>query len=66
VVAAVRGSMVDICFEGNLPPNHALLYAQQGEIVIEVLARQLAGGFTSAVTGRVARQEPLRVKKGPP
>ncbi len=39
VVAAVRGSVVDIRFDGHLPPIYALLHAQEGEIVIEVLAQ---------------------------
>jgi F-type H+/Na+-transporting ATPase subunit beta len=39
VVASVRGSVVDIRFDGHLPPIYSLLHAQQGEIVIEVLAQ---------------------------
>jgi F-type H+-transporting ATPase subunit beta len=39
VVASVRGSVVDIRFDGHLPPIYALLHAQAGEIVIEVLAQ---------------------------
>ena len=39
VVAAVRGSVVDIRFEAHLPPIHSLLHAQHGEIAIEVLAQ---------------------------
>jgi F0F1-type ATP synthase beta subunit len=38
-VAAVRGSVVDIRFDGHLPPIYSLLHAQEGEIVIEVLAQ---------------------------
>ena len=38
-VSSVRGSVVDICFEANLPPIYSLLHAQDGRIVIEVLAQ---------------------------
>jgi F-type H+-transporting ATPase subunit beta len=39
VVAAVRGSVVDIRFEAHLPPIYSLLHAQDGDIAIEVLAQ---------------------------
>ena len=39
VVASVRGSVVDIRFDGHLPPIYSLLHTQAGEIVIEVLAQ---------------------------
>jgi F-type H+-transporting ATPase subunit beta len=39
VVASVRGSVVDIRFDGHLPPIYSLLHAQDGGIVIEVLAQ---------------------------
>src|ERR1019366_8477911 len=38
-VASVRGSVVDIRFDGHLPSIYSLLHAQAGEIVIEVLAQ---------------------------
>ena len=39
-VIAVRGSVVDICFETRLPPIHSLLHAgKDSEIFIEVLAQ---------------------------
>ena len=39
-VIAVRGSVVDICFEARLPPIHSLLHAgKDSEVSIEVLAQ---------------------------
>ncbi len=38
-VIAVRGSVVDICFEEKLPPIYSLLHAKGGKIVIEVLVQ---------------------------
>jgi len=41
VVAAVRGSVVDVRFDAHLPPIYSLLHAgDKGEIVIEVLAQR--------------------------
>lgn len=40
VVVSVRGSVVDIRFDGDLPPIHSVLRAGQEErIIIEVLAQ---------------------------
>ncbi len=40
VVGSVRGSVVDVRFDGHLPPIHSVLRAgNEGEIVIEVLAQ---------------------------
>jgi len=39
VVAAVRGSVVDIRFDTHLPPIYSLLHAQEGDLAIEVLAQ---------------------------
>jgi F-type H+-transporting ATPase subunit beta len=39
VIASVRGSVVDICFDGHLPSIYSLLHAQEGKIAIEVLAQ---------------------------
>ena len=40
-VAAVRGSVVDVRFDGQLPPIYSVLHAgAQNEIVIEVLAQR--------------------------
>ncbi|HUV66003.1 MAG TPA: F0F1 ATP synthase subunit beta [Sedimentisphaerales bacterium] len=38
-VVAVRGSVVDIRFDGHLPPIYSLLHAKEGKIAIEVLAQ---------------------------
>ncbi len=41
VVAAVRGSVVDVRFDAHLPPIYSLLHAgDDGKIVIEVLAQR--------------------------
>jgi F-type H+-transporting ATPase subunit beta len=40
VVTAVRGSVIDVRFEGRLPPIHSMLHADQGRIVAEVLAQR--------------------------
>jgi len=40
VVVAVRGSVVDVRFTGRLPPIHTLLHADEGRIVMEVLAQR--------------------------
>ena len=39
VVVAVRGSVVDIRFDDQLPPIYTLLHAMEGQIAIEVLAQ---------------------------
>jgi F-type H+-transporting ATPase subunit beta len=38
-VVSVRGSVVDIRFDGHLPPIYSLLHAKDGKISIEVLAQ---------------------------
>ena len=38
-IIAVRGSVVDVCFDDHLPPIYSLLNAYDGKIVIEVLAQ---------------------------
>src|ERR1035437_6837703 len=38
-VVSVRGSVVDIRFEAQLPPIYSLLHVKEGAIVIEVLAQ---------------------------
>jgi len=41
VVVAVRGSVVDVRFDTQLPPIHSILRAgEKGRIVIEVLAQR--------------------------
>ena len=40
-IVSVRGSVVDVCFNENLPPIYTVLRAgEQGCIVIEVLAQR--------------------------
>ncbi|MFT5962844.1 MAG: F-type H+-transporting ATPase subunit beta, partial [Burkholderiaceae bacterium] len=39
-VVSVRGSVVDVCFEGPLPPIHTILHADNGRIIVEVLAQR--------------------------
>lgn len=38
VIASVRGSVVDIRFDGQLPPIYSLLHAMEGKVAIEVLS----------------------------
>jgi F0F1-type ATP synthase membrane subunit b/b' len=38
-VVSVRGSVVDVRFDARLPPIYSVLHAQEGDIVIEVLAQ---------------------------
>ena len=40
VVVSVRGSVVDVRFDANLPPIHSMLQADEGRILIEVLAQR--------------------------
>ena len=37
-VVAVRGSVVDVRFDGSLPEIHTLLYAKSGQVAVEVLS----------------------------
>ncbi|MEO7107957.1 MAG: F0F1 ATP synthase subunit beta [Rhodoferax sp.] len=39
-VVAVRGSVVDVRFETDLPPIRTLLHADEGRVVLEVLAQR--------------------------
>ncbi|MCJ7839223.1 MAG: F0F1 ATP synthase subunit beta, partial [Burkholderiales bacterium] len=68
VVAAVRGSVVDIRFDGHLPPIYSLLHAQEGRIVIEVLAQldaQHVRGIALTPTQGLARGMPVEDSGGP-
>ena len=38
-VLSVRGSVVDVRFDGDLPAIYSLLHAKDGKIAIEVLAQ---------------------------
>ncbi|MDY0269460.1 F0F1 ATP synthase subunit beta [Trichloromonas sp.] len=75
-VVAVRGSVVDVRFEGELPRVDTLIHAgDNGEIVIEVAlhldARQVRGVALTPTQGLARgtsvtnRGEPLRVPVGP-
>ena len=39
-IVAVRGSVVDVRFEQHLPPIHSVLYADEGRVVVEILAQR--------------------------
>jgi F-type H+-transporting ATPase subunit beta len=68
VVFSVRGSVVDIRFDGHLPPIYALLHAQDGEIVIEVLAQldsRHVRGIALTPTQGLARGMPVEDTGGP-
>jgi F-type H+/Na+-transporting ATPase subunit beta len=68
-VASVRGSVVDIRFEGHLPPIRTVLRAgAEGEIVIEVLAQRDARhvrGVALTPTQGLARGMEVRDTGGP-
>jgi F-type H+-transporting ATPase subunit beta len=68
LVASVRGSVVDIRFDGHLPPIYSLLHAKEGEVAIEVLA-QLDGrrvrGIALTPTQGLARGVPVEDTGGP-
>jgi len=68
VVAAVRGSVVDIRFDTHLPPIYSLLHAQEGGIVIEVLAQLDAHhvrGIALTPTQGLARGNAVEDTSGP-
>ena len=67
-VVSVRGSVVDIRFDARLPPIYSLLHAQEGEIVIEVLAQLDAHrvrGIALTPTQGLARGMPVEDTGGP-
>lgn len=57
-VVSVRGSVVDIRFDAQLPPIYSLLHAKEGEIIIEVLAHRVRG-IALTPTQSLARGAPL-------
>ena len=69
VVVAVRGSVVDIHFDGPLPPIHSLLRAGDGgRVAIEVLAQRDARnvrGIALTPTQGLARGMPVEDTGGP-
>lgn len=68
VVFSVRGSVVDIRFDGHLPPIYVLLHAQEAEIVVEVLAQLDARhvrGIALTPTQGLARGMPVEDTGGP-
>ncbi len=67
-VVSVRGSVVDIRFDEQLPPIYSLLRAKEGEIVIEVLAQLDAHrirGIALTPTQGLARGAPVEDTGGP-
>ena len=40
VVVSVRGSVVDVHFDTRLPPIHTVLHADEGRVIVEVLAQR--------------------------
>src|SRR5271157_3712768 len=69
VIASVRGSVVDIRFDGALPPiNSVLLTGADKQIVIEVLAQRDAHhvcGIALTPTQGLARGMPVTDTGGP-
>ena len=69
IVTAVRGSVVDVRFDGDLPAIHSVLHAgADGQIAIEVLTqrdeRNVRGVALNATEG-LARGTPVRDSGGP-
>jgi F-type H+-transporting ATPase subunit beta len=65
---AVRGSVVDICFEKNLPPIYSVLHVKAGEIIIEVLAQlddRHVRGIALTPTRGLARGDEVTDTGGP-
>ncbi len=67
-VVAVRGSVVDIKFDGHLPPIYSLLHANEGKIAIEVLAQldsHLVRGIALTPTQGLSRGAMVEDTGGP-
>ena len=67
-VLLVRGSVVDILFEARLPPIYSLLHANEGAIVIEVLAQldvHRVRGIALTPTQGLARGDAVEDTGGP-
>jgi F-type H+-transporting ATPase subunit beta len=68
MVVSVRGSVVDVRFEGHLPPIYSLLHAKEGEVAIEVLAQldaRSVRGIALTPTQGLARRMPVEDTGGP-
>jgi F-type H+-transporting ATPase subunit beta len=67
-VVSVRGSVVDIRFDTQLPPIHSLLHAKEGNIAIEVLAQldaQHVRGIALTPTQGLGRGNAVQDSGGP-
>jgi len=67
-VVAVRGSVVDVRFDTGLPPIHTVLKADEGRIVLEVLAQrdgQQVRAIALTSTHGLARGDPVSDTGGP-
>jgi F-type H+-transporting ATPase subunit beta len=67
-VVSVRGSVVDVRFDGHLPPIYSLLRAKEGEIAIEVLAQldaHCVRGIALTPTQGLARGTAVEDSGGP-
>ncbi len=67
-VLLIRGSVVDIHFEAHLPPIYSLLHANEGAIVIEVLAQldvHRVRGIALTPTQGLARGDAITDTGGP-
>jgi F-type H+-transporting ATPase subunit beta len=67
-VVAVRGSVVDVRFDVSLPSIHTVLHADEGQIVLEVLAQRDAHHVRAIAltpTQGLARGMPVQDTAGP-
>jgi F-type H+-transporting ATPase subunit beta len=67
-VAGVRGSVVDVRFDGGLPAIHSILTAKEGRVVIEVSAQldtDRVRGIALTPTQGLARGMPVSDTGGP-
>ena len=67
-VVSVRGSVVDVRFDADLPPIYSLLHAQEGNVAIEVLAQldaHCVRGIALTPTQGLARGAAVEYSGGP-
>lgn len=67
-IVALRGSVVDVRFDRHLPPIHSVLHADEGRIVVEVLAQRDArhvGAIALTATQGLARGMVVEDTGGP-